>query len=642
MKFSTILLLSSLFISILYGQQPDVYLVTFDRKDSIKPAPETFLSARAIDRRIKQGNGRLILAESDYPVSASLVEQVRHTGAEIRFVLKWFNAVSVKADRVQLAAISRIMQVNRIEKLAPLQSKITAASCVQTGVPDFTRLAKATALRSDLQLQLSEIDKVHAVGITGDSVVVGVLDSGFELLHETLQNCKVSAKYDFVRKDTITANEPDDAFGQDRHGTYVLSILAGYKPGVFIGAAHGVTLVLAKTEDIATEKHVEEDNFAAALEWMDSIGVDLVTSSLGYSTFDKGQNNYKYWNMDGKTTVVTRAVNAAFEKGIACFNSAGNEGTDSWYYITAPADAYNVIAVGAVDATNFPAAFSGHGPTYDGRMKPELTALGVNVFGAASATLSDFATQNGTSAATPIVAGAGALLLSAYPFLTNTQVRNILLQNGREFPVENNTTGYGLLSAFKAVTQPAILVRPEHVLIYKVPPAKNIANYTLHLSAGDAQYIEYSGTYNNKTYQFAPAYHFSKGRADMFFTYSDSLGRTIREPEIGAFYTNDWSMVYRYLPLQEQGKLTSWYPNPFRYNTYANLPVAEPGAVLVRVYAISGDLVYEKRAFMNKPGVFLVDWNGRDLSNQPVSSGVYVCEVSTSSRVFRSKVIRLK
>src|SRR4030065_580429 len=178
-------------------------------------------------------------------------------------------------------------------------------------------------------------------------------------------------------KDESTENDSLDNPSQHNHGTLVFSIVGGFKEGSLIGSAFGSDFILAKTEDIRSEKHIEEDKYAAALEWMESYGVDITSSSLGYSTFDPPEFSYTYADMDGKTTIVTKALELTFRRGVVTVSSAGNEGGTSWFYITAPADGINTLAIGAVNNDNQIAAFSSRGPSYDGRIKPDVVTQGV-------------------------------------------------------------------------------------------------------------------------------------------------------------------------------------------------------------------------------------------------------------------------
>ena len=230
--------------------------------------------------------------------------------------------------------------------------------------------------------------------------------------------------------------------------------MAGFDEGNLIGPAFNASYVLAKTEYVPAETHVEEDNYAAALEWMDSIGVDITSSSLGYSEFDDSVFSYNYKDMDGKTTIVTKAAEMAFDRGLVVITSAGNEGNTSWKYITAPGDGFNTLTIGAVSSTNIVTSFSSEGPTFDGRIKPEIVAMGSGVINARAGTIDGYGSGGGTSYSAPIAAGIAGLLLSAHPHLTNTQVRKIMIDSGDNFENPDNERGYGLISAVRALTYP--------------------------------------------------------------------------------------------------------------------------------------------------------------------------------------------
>jgi len=248
-----------------------------------------------------------------------------------------------------------------------------------------------------------------------------MLDTGFDWKeHESLQNATIIAEYDFVNQDSVTADQEDDQPGQHSHGTLTFSVLGGYKDSSLIGAAFGSDFILAKTEDIKSETHVEEDNYAAALEWMENYGVDITSSSLGYSVFDPSTFSYTYEDMDGKTTIVTKAAEIAFRKGVLTVTSAGNEGGTSWFYIIAPADGFNTLGIGAVDANNNVAGFSSRGPTFDGRIKPDVVTRGVSVYGAVAGTFSNYTRASGTSLSAPLATTSGLILPSNVgPLLLN-------------------------------------------------------------------------------------------------------------------------------------------------------------------------------------------------------------------------------
>ena len=216
---------------------------------------------------------------------------------------------------------------------------------------------------------------------------------------------------------------------------------------------------------------------------MENLGVDVTSSSLGYNEFDPETYSYTYADMDGKTTIVTKAAELAFQRGVVTITAAGNEGNKKWYYIIAPADGFNTVAVGAVDSDNNIATFSSRGPTYDGRIKPDIVAMGVNVYGASSNGTNLYTYGSGTSSATPIAGGIAALLLSAYPYLTNEQVRSIFHETSDNSENPNNERGYGLLSAAKAISFPNLERSGNNFILHKAfMDSFSVSNVQLHYS----------------------------------------------------------------------------------------------------------------------------------------------------------------
>src|SRR5206468_1153215 len=214
-------------------------------------------------------------------------------------------------------------------------------------------------------------------GVDGTGVRIGIFDSGFDTQNPAFTGIAVTAQYDFVFGDTIVRNEPVDDPSAQGHGTAVWSLFAGDVPGRLHGVARGASYLLAKTEDVRSETRIEEDNYVAALEWADSIGVDVVSSSLGYLTFDNGFS-YTPSQLNGDVAVTSVAVESAAAKGILVVTAAGNSGP-AFRSLVTPGDADSIITAGAEDSLGAIAAFSSRGPTADGRLKPDLTAPGVAV-----------------------------------------------------------------------------------------------------------------------------------------------------------------------------------------------------------------------------------------------------------------------
>ncbi len=431
-------------------------IVALKRKATRPYRPEELLSPRAIARRMKMVQSGVLpslITQEDLPFDEADLNAVSASGLRIRHVLKWLGAVSGEirvGDLVQLAAQSAVKSVDELvsHKKRKHENHNTQLETV-TEIPtdEVNHLTNAIDYGQSLpQLALSNIPDVHSLGITGRGVLIANFDAGFSnLAHEAFRSLRVVAQYDFV--------ENRRQLGAHPHGTATMGVIAGNQSGRLIGAAFGADYALARTEDARTETPVEEDNWAAAAQWADSLGADIITSSLGYTEFDPPFPPYTWQQMDGKTAISTRAAARAAQVGIVVVNSAGNGGTIALPANTlgAPADADTLISVGAVTSAGARAAFSSVGPTADGRIKPDVMAVGVAVFTAGTSTTSSYATANGTSFSCPIVAGVAALLLSANPTLTPVQVRNILRETASNRTAPNREIGWGIVNARAAL-----------------------------------------------------------------------------------------------------------------------------------------------------------------------------------------------
>jgi subtilisin family serine protease len=288
------------------------------------------------------------------------------------------------------------------------------------------------------------------MGYSGAGVVLAMLDTGFYKDHEAFADAiadgRLLAEWDFINDDGNTQNESGDDLFQHFHGTATWSAAGGFHEGELIGPAYGASFLLAKTEDVTGETPVEEDNWAAAAEWADLHGADVISSSLGYLDW------YTYEDMDGDTAVTTIAADIAVSRGIAVCNSAGNEGNSDWYYIIAPADGDSVIAVGAVNVFGELAGFSSHGPTYDGRIKPDVLACGDGTYCAYTPeTGGTYGWASGTSLSCPLVAGAAALILEARPQWSPTTVREALRNTADHASSPDNDYGWGIIDVPAAI-----------------------------------------------------------------------------------------------------------------------------------------------------------------------------------------------
>ena len=432
--------------------------------EAIQQVASTY-NARAIQRRVIRGNNALrdgaLFDEHDLAVIPTYIDAVVATGARLHVTSNWVNAVSVYATRPQIEQISAL---SCVEKLQPVARSAKVAPPVPDGPAQAFPLPEpegASQTRIDYgiaQAQLAQMNLIalHNAGYTADTVVVGVLDTGFRRSHNAFKYpghpIDVIAEYDFVDDDGDTSNEPDDPSGQYSHGTKILAVLGGYEPGSYVGGAYNASFILCKTEDTTGEYPAEEDNFVAGLEFIESNGGDMATSSLGYIDW------YTQSDLDGLTAVTTVAVNIATANGLHCCTAAGNEYHDSnpsTSHLIAPADAFQVITCGAVNYAGATASFSSDGPSADGRVKPEVLARGVDTKTVMSGSNVFYTSADGTSLSTPLVACAVACLIQAHPYWTVDQLRDALFQTA-DYYVANGTfdatyvRGYGIVNAFAA------------------------------------------------------------------------------------------------------------------------------------------------------------------------------------------------
>lgn len=616
---------------------------------------ELHLSKRSIDRRKKSMRENYITYE-DIPLRNEYIDQLKAYGIKIKRKLKWFNAVSAYMTNEQLNRISSLNFIKSIEPVKIFKFKKNSENPLEKEIERGNSSFNSKTINgisygaSFTQLDLIDIPEVHERGITGGNVIVGFLDSGFDWKdHESLMNSNVIAEYDFIFDDSITANQPGDTSSQHNHGTSVFSTAGGFKDSVLIGGSYNSSFILAKTEDIRSETQVEEDNYAAALEWMDSIGVDITSSSLGYNEFDDASTSYTYADMDGETTIVTRAAEIAFSRGIVTITAAGNEGNNSWGHIIAPADGFNTIAVGAVNSGNLVAGFSSFGPTYDGRIKPDVVTQGVNVFCASAAKYDVYVSQQGTSLATPLASSVAALLLSAHPHLLNTQVRSILLSTADNSSTPNNDKGYGLISASRAISYPNLEPAGNQFKLHKIfidnpgidPVALKIFYYTDTEGPFEGA-MNYDGSL---TYTFDFPFFANQQTVYFYFTFKDSLGESFREPLSEAyqfFYGNliITSSSANTVP-PEDFYLGQNYPNPFPNpsNPATIIKYQVPGEEFVtfKLYDILGN---EIRTYVNgiqKGGKYEVH-----IDSSEMASGVYFYQLSIGNFSSARKMLVLK
>ncbi|MEP6952022.1 MAG: S8/S53 family peptidase [Ginsengibacter sp.] len=445
------------FFSISASAQFTKYIVRFKDKAGtpfIIGDPTQFLSAKAIARRTKQN---IAIDETDLPITPRYIDSVRLAGDVIILDRsKWLNQVCIQTtDATALAKINSMPFVINSQPLKrPANAQVTvnnkfneqldstATSQAVKNVSDFYNYGNSYA-----QIHIHEGEYLHDKGFHGEGMSIAILDAGFyhylslPAFDSVRNNNQVMETYDYVDNE-ISVDE--DHF----HGMECFSIMAANIPGQLVGSSPKANFYLYRTEDVFSESPVEEQYWAAAAERADSIGVDVISTSLGYTQFDNPVFNHTYADMDGNTTIAARAADFAAKKGMIVVAAAGNDGADAWHFISTPADADSILAVGAVDATGTVGNFSSYGPSGDGRVKPAVASVGVAT--AISSTTGQVTAGNGTSFATPNMAGLVTCLWQAFPDFTNMEIIQAVIKSSSIYNAPNDRIGYGIPNFHKA------------------------------------------------------------------------------------------------------------------------------------------------------------------------------------------------
>ncbi len=423
--------------------------------------PSVYLSARAITRRANHG---IPIVQNDLPVNPWYVDSVRNTGVSILNVSKWFNCVTIcTIDTAKIAKIKSFPFVTGIDSLAETPLKAGAkrlpknfdsmhggaqslASSSEPWLPQIVSPENSEIHSYDYgsaytQVHMLATDYLHDLGYRGQGMVIAVLDAGFYNVDSMIMfdslwvNNQILGTKDFVLPG-------GNVFSAGTHGMMVLSTMGGNVSGELIGTAPKASYWLLRTEEGSTEFPIEEDNWACGAEYADSVGADVINSSLGYTNFDNPEWSHHYSDMNGRTAHCSKAATIAASKGILVVNSAGNSGDGAWNYIGAPADADSILTIGAVDGNELYASFSSNGPTADGRVKPTVCAMGKNsiVVSVSGSALP----ANGTSFSSPIMAGSVCCLWQANPTLSNMQIIEVVKQSADRFSTPDTMYGYGI------------------------------------------------------------------------------------------------------------------------------------------------------------------------------------------------------
>ena len=448
--------------------------------------PEKYLSQRAIQRRLNQN---IKIDSLDIPVLQHYLDSIEALGAYIHCTSRWLNTVTIMTRNSLLAEQIRKLSFVDSVNLTWFEPQLKSAHM------KFETLYE-TALdygASWDQLALHNGQEMHNQGFTGKGKWIAVLDAGFYHVNELpafdslWYNNQILLSRDFV-------NPGGDVFESNTHGMAVLSIMGGNIPGYLVGTAPDANYLLIHTEDGNSEYPVEMDYWIAGAEFADSIGADIINSSLGYSEFDDPAMNYTHDDLNGKNIRVTRGADIAVSKGVLVVNSAGNEGNNVWKSIIAPADGKKVLAVGSVNKDSVYTSFSSRGPTADGRIKPDVAANGYHTV--IQLPNGSIGTGNGTSFASPVMAGMSACLWQALPRKTAKEIRDLIIEFGDRFTAPNDSFGYGIPNIYQAWLEESKKNSEEHtnVKVYpnpvhgsffiETPPGETLSVLTVYTMEG--------------------------------------------------------------------------------------------------------------------------------------------------------------
>ncbi|WP_295116672.1 S8 family peptidase [uncultured Chitinophaga sp.] len=465
--------------------------------------PQKYLSSKAIQRRRRQG---IAIEATDLPVAPRYLDSIRNIGGvTILYTSRWFNQAVIQTSSP--AALLRIQDLPFV--------KGTSAVAARMAPPSGEVPAKFNAKTSGIeygsasgQINIHEGEYLHDKGFTGNGMLVAVLDAGFPGVNTAapFRHLDIKATRDFVAGGA-------NVYTASTHGTHCLSTMAAQSP-LMTGTAPNASYVLLRTEEDGKEQPIEENNWIAGAEFADSIGADVISSSLGYSTFDNPAFNHNYFQLNGDALEITQAADLAARKGMIVVNSAGNEGNSNWIYITPPADGDSVLTVGAVNNAGQIASFSSYGPASDGAVKPDVVGVGVATqIITADGSLS---AGNGTSYSTPIIAGLVTCLWQAFPQRSNMEIIDVVKASSSQYNAPDDQMGYGIPnfrwaydSLYKRAQQDTAFIRTilkEERL--KVTP--------------------------NPFYSQLYIYYHSTSSEDVHLRLTDNTGKTLAQRKLGA------------------------------------------------------------------------------------------------------------
>ena len=455
------------------AQLPAKYLITFKDKTNSPYSitkPLEFLSQRSVNRRQKQS---ITVKTRDLPVNPTYLSEIKKLGAKIWFTSRWMNAALIQTSEANLQTVLKLPFVKGLEINGTIDDPDSRSARKVSKFETLDNQSFNYGL-SKIQNEMIGVNVMHDLGYKGEGMMIGILDAGFNnadkipAFKALFDEKRIVGTYDFVKKET-------SVYEDDSHGTEVLSCMGAFLEGSMVGSAPKASFLLLRSEDAPTEYIIEEANWLFAAEYADSVGVDLINSSLGYTTFDDAKTNHTYAQLDGNTTIAAKAADWAASVGIVCVISAGNDGNGAWKYVSTPADADSVLTVGAVDMNRLYARFSSLGIPTDKRTKPDVVAMGQSA--AVIPPSGSVSTASGTSFSSPILCGMVAGYWQANPTLTAMQVMENVRKSGSQAAKPDKILGYGIPNLFKVLA-----IQEEVSSFYKVYPNPTKAEITVELN----------------------------------------------------------------------------------------------------------------------------------------------------------------
>ncbi|MEW6049954.1 MAG: S8 family peptidase [Candidatus Zixiibacteriota bacterium] len=576
------------------------------------------LTDRARARRDRVDPVNHLVDWRDFRISEDALQFIRATGARVRTISRWLKAVSVEATPSQLASLAALNAVQRVDvvnsfRFVPDPYEPTAP---KVSAPD----AEITEVQNDF----TKAAKLHQYGLSGKGVLIALFDTGYDIHHRAFDSTRIVATYDFINADTVVDGPdcPQDfslSNHQDYHGTLVLGAIGGFIRDTLIGTAYRADYALAKTEITCggVEHRIEEDNWIAAAEWADSVGADIISSSLGYNIF-QDSGSYTIDQLDGNTARITVAADIAASKNILVVIAAGNERGNSWNRITFPADGDSVIAVGAATPDSQVTSFSSPGPSADGRIKPDIASLGTDV---ATALVGSGTTDaSGTSLATPLVAGGAALALEQFPAITADELRTLIKQNGSHAGNPDNNLGYGIYDAARSAD--IIRIDKHDPITIRVGERVDVA-ITTSGRIGQVPALAVVSPFAGIVFED----NFDGTGTLQVDGVEQNIGsRAVRLTAAITGFVDTTAIIISTYPAARPGLTAS--PNPFSGTITIQSTTADP-IKAVTIFNSAGENLWEWLN-RNNESADIVQWDGRNARGQLVAPGVYLARVQTS------------